>query len=244
MAGNVRKKRSQRVTRVRRPTGATLRSPDSSGRSTSDSATRKEAEVTARVGKAAPDFEAIAYVNGGFKNIRLSDYKGKWVVLFFYPGDYTFVCPTELAALALKHKELKALGMQVLAMSVDSRFVHKAWQEEELSKMVPGGVPFPMLTDGGGRIGKMYGVYDEEAGVDIRGRFLIDPDGVIQAAEILTAPVGRNVIELIRQIKAFKHVRKSGEVTPSGWQPGKRALKPSAALAGKVAKAWKAEMAF
>jgi alkyl hydroperoxide reductase subunit AhpC len=136
------------------------------------------------------------------------------------------------------------LGVQVLAMSVDSRFSHKIWQEEELSKMVKGGVPFPILTDAGGRIGKAYGVYDEEAGVDIRGRFLIDPDGVIQAMEVLTPPVGRNVSELIRQVKAFQHTRKTGEVIPSGWQPGKPTLKPGPKLAGKVWEVWKPEMAF
>jgi len=129
-------------------------------------------------------------------------------------------------------------------MSTDSRFSHKIWQEEELSKMVPGGVPFPMLSDAGGRIGSLYGVYNEEAGVDIRGRFLIDPDGVIQAMESMTPPVGRNVAELIRQVKAFQHVRSTGEVTPSGWQPGKMALKPGPELAGKVWKVWKPEMAF
>ena len=134
--------------------------------------------------------------------------------------------------------------MQVLSVSVDSRFIHKVWQEEELSKMVPGGVPFPMLSDSGGRIGRVYGVYDEEAGVDIRGRFLIDPDGVIQAMEILTPPVGRNVAELIRQVKAFQHVRETGEATPSGWQPGKATLKPGPALVGKVWEVWKPEMAF
>jgi alkyl hydroperoxide reductase subunit AhpC len=129
-------------------------------------------------------------------------------------------------------------------MSTDSRFVHKIWQEEELSKMVPGGVPFPMLADGGGKIGEVYGVYDEESGVDIRGRFIIDPDGVIQAMEVLTPPVGRNVAELIRQVKAFQHVRKTGEATPSGWQPGKVTLQPGPALVGKVWQVWKPEMAF
>ena len=131
-------------------------------------------------------------------------------------------------------------------MSTDSHFTHKIWQEEELSKMVDGGVPFPMLSDGGGRIGAVYGVYDEEAGVDIRGRFLIDPDGVIQAMEVLTPPVGRNVEELIRQVQAFQHVRstKGAEATPSGWVPGKPTLKPSPALVGKVWKEWKPEMAF
>jgi peroxiredoxin (alkyl hydroperoxide reductase subunit C) len=149
-----------------------------------------------------------------------------------------------LAAVASKYEELKALGVQVLAMSTDSRFTHKVWQEEELSKMVSGGVPFPMLSDAGGRIGRVYGVYDEEAGVNIRGRFLIDPDGVIQAMEVLTPSVGRNVAELIRQIKAFQHVRKTGEATPSGWQPGKVTLKPGPNLVGKVWEVWKPEEAF
>lgn len=133
------------------------------------------------------------------------------------------------------------LDVQVLSISTDSRFTHKIWQEEELSKMVPGGVPFAMLSDPGGEIGKVYGVFDEEAGVDIRGRFLIDPDGVIQAMEIMTPPVGRNFQELIRQIKAFQLVRSSegSEVTPAGWQPGQSTLKPGPELVGKVWKEWK-----
>jgi len=110
--------------------------------------------------------------------------------------------------------------------------------------MVEGGVPFPMLSDAGGKIGRVYGVYDEDAGVDIRGRFLIDPDGVIRAMEVLTPEVGRNVAELIRQVKAFQHVKATGEVTPSGWQPGKPTLKPGPALAGKVWQEWKPDMAF
>jgi alkyl hydroperoxide reductase subunit AhpC len=149
-----------------------------------------------------------------------------------------------LAAVAVKYEELKSLGVQVLSMSADSRFVHKIWQEEELSKMVKGGIPFPMLTDAGGKIGAAYGVYDEEAGVDIRGRFLIDPDGIIQAMEVLTPPVGRNIAEMIRQVKAFQHVRATGEATPSGWQPGKPTLKPGPDLVGKVWTVWKPDMAF
>jgi alkyl hydroperoxide reductase subunit AhpC len=149
-----------------------------------------------------------------------------------------------LAAVATKRNELEKLDVQVLAMSTDSRFTHKIWQEDELSKMVEGGVTFPMLSDAGGRIGNVYGVYDEDAGVDIRGRFLIDPDGVIQAMEIMTPPVGRNVAELLRQVKAFQHVRETGEATPSGWQPGRPTLKPGPELAGKVWKVWKTDMAF
>ncbi len=146
-----------------------------------------------------------------------------------------------MASVGAKYGKLQELGVQVLSLSVDSRFVHKIWQEEELSKMVPGGVPFPMLSDPGGKIGAAYGVYDEESGVNIRGRFLIDPDGVVQAMEVLAPPVGRNFVELIRQVKAFQHVRQTGEVAPAEWQPGKPTLKPNPALVGKVWKEWKPE---
>ena len=130
-------------------------------------------------------------------------------------------------------------------MSVDSMFVHKMWNDNELSKMVDGGVPFPMLSDAGGKVGKVYGVYDEDAGVENRGRFLIDPDGVIQGFEVLTPPVGRNVAETIRQIQAFQLVREStgSQATPSGWKPGKMTLKPGPDLVGRVWEVWKTEMA-
>ena len=137
------------------------------------------------------------------------------------------------------YPEFQALGVEVLALSVDSRFVHKIWQEEELSKMIEGGVPFPMLSDGGGKIGNLYGVYDESAGVDIRGRFIIDPDFVIRAMEVLTPEVGRNPKELVRQVKAFQHVATTGEVTPSGWEPGETTLSPGPDLVGKVWEVWK-----
>ncbi len=131
-------------------------------------------------------------------------------------------------------------------MSVDSHFVHKMWQDMELSKMVEGGVPFPMLSDQTGNIGRMYGVFDENGGTETRGRFIIDPDGVVQAIEIVTPPVGRNVSELLRQLQAFQHVRNSNgtEATPSGWQPGKPTLKPGPDLVGKVWEVWKVENAF
>ncbi len=129
--------------------------------------------------------------------------------------------------------------MEILAISTDSRFVHKIWQEEELSKMIDGGVPFPMLSDPGGKIGAVYGIYDEDAGVDIRGRFIIDPDFNVRAMEVLTPEVGRNPKELLRQIKAFQHVAKTGEVTPSGWEPGGKTLTPGPDLVGKVWEVWK-----
>lgn len=131
-------------------------------------------------------------------------------------------------------------------MSVDSVFVHKIWNEVELSKMVPGGVPFAMLSDAAGRVGSLYDVYDIDAGVDTRGRFIIDPDGVIQGYEVLTPPVGRNVLESLRQIQAFQHVRQSKgtEATPSGWKPGKPTLKPGPDLVGRVWEHWKTSLAF
>ena len=128
-----------------------------------------------------------------------------------------------------------------MAISVDSQFVHKIWDEEELSKMVDGGIPFPIVADQGGNLGKVYGVYDEGAGVNVRGRFLIDPDGVIQAMEIMTPPVGRNIKETLRQIRAFQHVRetKGAEATPAEWEPGRMTLKVGPNLVGKVWKEWK-----
>lgn len=148
-----------------------------------------------------------------------------------------------MAAVAAVYDELQKLDVQVLSVSVDSVFVHKIWEEEELSKMVEGGIPYPMLSDGAGNIGKIYGVYDEDAGVDIRGRFLIDPDGVVQAMEVLTPPVGRRIAETIRQVQAFQHVRKTkgAEACPAGWEPGKPTLKPGPDLVGKVWKEWKPE---
>lgn len=141
---------------------------------------------------------------------------------------------------------MEDLGVQVLSVSVDSVFVHKMWNDYELSKMVEGGVPYPMLSDQSGEIGKMYGIYDEDAGIETRGRFIIDPDGIVQGFEVLTPPVGRNVGESIRQVKAFQLVRESKgtEATPSGWKPGKVTLKPGPDLVGNVWKVWKVEDAF
>ncbi len=131
-------------------------------------------------------------------------------------------------------------------MSVDSVYVHKMWNDHELSKMINKNMPFPMLSDQDGSIGKLYGVYDEDSGVNTRGRFLIDPDGIVQAFEVLTPSVGRNVAEAIRQLQAFQLVRasKGTEATPSGWKPGKQTLKPNPDLVGNVWKVWKVSEAF
>jgi alkyl hydroperoxide reductase subunit AhpC len=148
-----------------------------------------------------------------------------------------------LSAVAGKFDELQKLGVDVISISTDSTFVHKIWEEEELSKMTKDGIPWPMVADGAGNLGKVYGVYDEADGVNIRGRFLIDPDGVIQAMEVMTPPVGRKIEETIRQVHAFQHVRKTkgAEACPAGWEPGKLTLKPGPDLVGKVWKVWKPE---
>ena len=149
-----------------------------------------------------------------------------------------------MSAVAAQYDALEALGVEVFSVSVDSHFVHKMWNDNELSKMVDGGVPFHMLSDQAGNIGRAYGVYDDQQGIELRGRFIIDPDGVVQAMEVMTPPVGRKLAETVRQVQAFQHVRATGgkEATPAGWEPGKPTLKPGPDLVGKVWKVWNPSM--
>jgi peroxiredoxin (alkyl hydroperoxide reductase subunit C) len=149
-----------------------------------------------------------------------------------------------VSAVADKYSELQKLGCEVISVSVDSHFVHKMWNDHELTKMVEGGVPFHMASDQAGNVGRAYGVWDETQGIELRGRFIIDPDGVIQAAEVLTPPVGRRFAETVRQVQAFQHVRatKGAEATPAGWMPGQPTLKPGPDLVGNVWKVWKPSM--
>ena len=145
-----------------------------------------------------------------------------------------------MSAVADKYADLQELGVEVISVSVDSHFVHKMWNDYELSKMVDGGVPFAMASDQAGHIGRAYSVWDETQGIEMRGRFIIDPDGVIQAMEVLTPPVGRRIDETIRQVQAYQLVRDSGgaEATPAGWMPGDPTLKPGPDLVGKVWEVW------
>jgi alkyl hydroperoxide reductase subunit AhpC len=149
-----------------------------------------------------------------------------------------------VSAVAANYHKLQDLGVEVISVSVDSHFVHKIWNDEELSKMVEGGVPFHMVADQAGNVGRAYGCWDESQGVELRGRFIIDPDGVIQAMEVMTPPVGRKLAETIRQIQAFQHVRATGgkEACPAGWEPGKPTLKPGPDLVGNVWKVWNPSM--
>ncbi len=196
------------------------------------------------IGERAPDFEAPAYRNGTIFSIRLSQFLGSWVFLCFYPGDFTFVCPTELTSLALNYSSFRSLGAEVITFSVDSVFVHKAWEEHELKKLISEErVPFIMASDLRRDIGDAYGALDAKTGTHLRASYLIDPDGVLQAAEILAPAVGRNVQELLRLLSAFRHVRETNdtEACPSGWLPGKTTLKPLPELVGKISTAWNPE---
>ncbi|WP_022852506.1 thioredoxin-dependent peroxiredoxin [Thermodesulfatator atlanticus] len=197
-----------------------------------------------RPGIKAPDFRAQAYLKGEVKEVKLEDYQGKWLVLCFYPGDFSPVCATEIASLAYIYPELQELGAELLAISVDSIFTHKVWYEVELAKMLSGEIPFPLAWDKGAQISQLYGVFHPELGLSMRGRFIIDPDGFIQATEMLNTPVGRHVSELLRLVEAFKYVREHpGEVCPAGWMPGDPTLKAFPALAGKVWDVWKPQKA-
>lgn len=149
-----------------------------------------------------------------------------------------------MSAVAAQYQTLQDLGVEVISVSVDSHFVHKIWNEHELSKMVEGGIPFHMASDQAGDVGRAFGVYDESQGIELRGRFIIDPDGVVQAMEVLTPPVGRKLAETVRQVQAYQVVRASGgkEAMPAGWEPGKPTLKPGPDLVGRVWEVWNPSM--
>ena len=180
----------------------------------------------------AHEFTEDSYVNKDIKKISLNDYKGKWVILFFYPADFTFVCPTELGELADKYEEIKKLGGEVISVSVDTAFVHKTWHDHSPTIKK---IKFPMLADPTRRVCCAYNTLIENEGVSLRATFLIDPEGVIKTIEMHDNSIGRNVNEIIRKIEAAKYVAEhGGEVCPMNWQPGDKTLKPGIDLVGKI----------
>lgn len=180
----------------------------------------------------APKFEAMAYHKDDFSKISLDDYKGKFVVLFFYPADFTFVCPTELEDMADMHEKFLESGTEILGVSTDTHFVHKAWHDtsERIKK-----VKFPLVADPEHKISKAYEVLRDEGGVADRATFVIDPDGIIKAIEITDEPIGRNAEELLRKIHALEFARANpGVACPAKWAKGKDTLKPGISLVGKL----------
>merc|ERR1712121_306921 len=182
----------------------------------------------AYVTKSAPHFEATAVApNGEFVNLKLSDYKGKYLVLFFYPLDFTFVCPTEIIAFSDRIQEFKDIGCEVLGCSVDSHFSHLAWTELSRKKGGLGKLNFPILSDLSKSVSKDYGVLLKDVGISLRGLFVIDPKGIVRQITINDLPVGRSVDETLRLIQAFQFVDEHGEVCPAGWNPGADTIKPT-----------------
>lgn len=179
-----------------------------------------------------PEFKVQAYHEDKFKTVSNADLKGKWSIFFFYPADFTFVCPTELGDLADKHSVLKELGVEVYSVSTDTEFVHKAWHDasETIRK-----IKFPMIADPTGHLSRAFGVHIEEEGLAYRGTFLIDPQGLIKIAEVQDNGIGRNADELVRKTQAALFVAShQGEVCPAKWRPGEKTLKPGINLVGKI----------
>ena len=177
------------------------------------------------VGRLAPEFALEGVLNGKFHTYRLSDYKGKWVVLFFYPLDFTFVCPTEILAFSDRLGDFKQVGVELLGASVDSRYSHLAWTEKPREEGGIKGLAYPLLEDLKKELARDYGVLDEAVAVALRGLFIIDPDGIVQHATVNNLGVGRSVDETLRVVQAFQYVRDNGEVCPADWKPGTKAMK-------------------
>ena len=178
------------------------------------------------------DFKVQAYQNGEFKEVTTESVKGKWSVFFFYPADFTFVCPTELGDLADNYSKFQEMGCEVYSVSTDTHFVHKAWADasETIAK-----IKYPMLADPTGTLARGFGVMIEEEGLALRGTFIVNPEGEIKAYEIQDLGIGRNAEELVRKVQAAQFVAEHGDqVCPAKWQPGAETLTPSLDLVGKL----------
>ncbi len=185
-----------------------------------------------KINQPAPLFETKAFQAGKEIKVKLKDYKKKWVVLAFYPADFTFICPTELGDFADHYDEFRKLNTEVLSVSTDTVFVHKAWHDNSptIAK-----IKYPMLADPTGAICRAYGTYIESEGLSFRATFIIDPDGNVKWYEIHDNSIGRSTSEILRKLKAAQYVREHGaEVCPVNWQPGARTLKPGLDLVGKI----------
>lgn len=178
------------------------------------------------------DFELDAFQNDEINKVKLSDYLGKWVVLIFYPADFTFVCPTELEDAAKHYDEAKKLGAEIMSISTDTAFSHKAWHD---SSPTISQIKYPMLADPTGKVSRQFGTYIEDEGMSLRGTFIINPEGLLKTIEIHDNGIGRSADEMIRKLQAAKFVHEHGDqVCPASWIPGDKTLKPGVDLVGKI----------
>lgn len=183
--------------------------------------------MTIQVASPAPDFSAQAVVGSEFKNVKLSDYKGKTVILFFYPLDFTFVCPTEIIAFSDRIAEFEKRDVQILGASIDSHFSHLAWKNTPRKQGGIGDIKYPLIADINKSIARDYGVLLENAGIALRGLFLIDKNGVLRHQVVNDLPLGRSVDEAIRMVDALQYFEMHGEVCPANWKPGSDTIKPT-----------------
>nr|XP_032834363.1 peroxiredoxin-4 isoform X2 [Petromyzon marinus] len=184
----------------------------------------------AKISKPAPHWEGTAVVDGAFRDLKLSEYRGKYLVFFFYPLDFTFVCPTEIIAFSDRVEEFRAIGTEVVAASVDSQFTHLAWINTPRKQGGLGPLKIPLLSDLTHQISKDYGVYLEDHGHTLRGLFIIDAKGILRQITMNDLPVGRSVDETLRLVQAFQYTDTHGEVCPAGWKPGADTINPEEAM--------------
>lgn len=185
-------------------------------------------ETEVFVGQPAPDFTAAAVVDGDISQVSLSDYKGKYVVLFFYPKDFTFVCPTEIIAFSDRAKDFEACNTQLIAASTDTEETHLAWLKTPRNRGGLGHLNIPIIADTTKDIASRYGVLIEDLGIALRGLFIINPEGIVEQITINNLPIGRNVDEALRLVQAIQFVAEHGEVCPANWQPGSKTMKANA----------------
>ena len=188
--------------------------------------------MTNQIGKQIANANFEIYFEDKFSKVKFTDYIGKWLVLLFYPADFTFVCPTELSEAASFYEQFKALNAEIISVSADTVYSHKAWHD---SSKVIATISYPMAADKTGELCKMFGTYIEEEGLSLRGTFIIDPDGKLISSDIHSNDIGRSTEEILRKLQAAIYVRENhGEVCPASWKPGKATLKPGVDLVGKI----------
>ncbi|MBI3322236.1 MAG: redoxin domain-containing protein [Candidatus Omnitrophica bacterium] len=185
-----------------------------------------------RIGQQVPEIEFSVFHSEDVRKVRLTDWRGKWLVLIFYPADFTFICPTELEEAAHLYPQFQKIGAEIVSVSTDTVYVHKAWHDQSPAIKK---IKFPMAADPAGKLCRAFGTMIEEEGLSVRGSFIVDPDGILQVSEMHANNIGRSVQELLRKLQAAQFVRENkGEVCPVNWKPGQKTLKPGLDLVGKI----------